>query len=56
MVVKFAHLSGVVFDAEFHGRHSGPEIELVESMVIMTFLQKRGIRRLREVGFIVQQM
>ena len=49
-------LPGVMFDAEFHGGHSGPEVEFVESVVVVAFLEERGVCRLGKVGFVVQQM
>lgn len=49
-------LSGVVFDAEFHGGHSRPEVELVESVIVVALFEERAVGRLGKVGFVVQQM
>ena len=49
-------LSSVMFDAKFHGRHSGAEVELVESVIVVALLQERAVGRLGKIGFVVQQM
>lgn len=45
-----------MLDAKFHGRHSRPEVELVESVIVVAFLQEGAVSRLGEIGFVVQQM
>jgi hypothetical protein len=45
-----------MLDAKFHGRHSWPEVELVESVIVVAFLQEGAVSRLGEIGFVVQQM
>lgn len=50
------YLAGVMFDAKFHGRHPRPEVELVEGVVIVALLQEGGVRRLGEVGLVVEQV
>ena len=50
------HLSGVVFNAELHGRHPRSEVELVEGVIVVTLLQEGSIGGLGEVGFVIEQM
>ena len=45
-----------MFDAKFHGGHSRPEVELVESVIVVALLQEGAVGRLGEIGFVVQQM
>ena len=50
------HLSSVMFDAELHRGHARPEVEVVESVVVVTLLQEGRVARLREIRLVVEEM
>ena len=45
-----------MLDAELHGGHPRPGVELIEGVIVVTLLQEREVGGLGEVGLVVEQV
>lgn len=55
-VNRVPDLSRVVFDPELQRIHARPRVNLVEGVIVMTFLEVRDVARFGEIALIVEKM